>query len=127
MIPHRNPRSAGFVALHGLDRYGIQDLFAARARSRRLLGYDWVSMSDSELGGELGGADGSDDLVLVVLRHSQTGERTPAKLRWRLLRHDAENPHTPPRPIFARAETVGTNPFFADTLRARRCQRPRGC
>jgi putative SOS response-associated peptidase YedK len=63
---------------------------------------------------------GPGTLGLVIRRHPQTNARHMDKLSWGLLPHDTEHPLSAPRPIHARAETVATQPMFADAFRSRR-------
>jgi putative SOS response-associated peptidase YedK len=60
------------------------------------------------------------ELGLVIRLNSQTCERSFDQLTWGLLPHDAKDIATAPRPIWARAETIATNPMFADAFRRRR-------
>jgi putative SOS response-associated peptidase YedK len=72
----------------------------------------------SDLGPSDGHGPGRPGLVLR--RHPQTGERHLDQLVWGLLPHDTGDPASAPRPIHARAETVATQPLFADAFRRRR-------
>lgn len=74
---------------------------------------------DLEVGGHRAGQPG-----MVIRRHPATGQRHLDELTWGLLPHDTLDRMTAPRPIYARAETVATLPFFRDAFAKRRALVP---
>ncbi len=58
---------------------------------------------------------------ILVIRQSESGERTAAPLKWGLIPHWAKDPTIGNRMINARGETVAEKPSFRSAFKRRRC------